>query len=156
MVVVGYGASRPFHFTSFCYVLNLIFGFGFVIIWIIEIFCEHWYYSKRMPSAFVSKSLLTNSSIINSFSDGCITPSRYYSVTFWYYLFIFQLSIINPTTLSNQWHSAGGNNQPHTHTFSFLTIYIDMVSFISNRIESNQLIRRQQHHHNSIIDWWAK
>ena len=59
----------------FILVLNLIFGFGFVISWSKEIFCDHWFYSKGMLSAFVSKSLLTNSSVINFFSDVCITLS---------------------------------------------------------------------------------
>ena len=58
-----------FIFTSFCYVLKLIFGFRFVFSWRIEIFCEHCYYSKQMLSTFVIKYLLTNSSIIDYFSD---------------------------------------------------------------------------------------
>ena len=75
MGVVGNGGNLPFYFTSFCQALNLIFGFGLVISLSVEIFCEHWFYSKGMQSAFVSKSLLTNSSFIDSFSDVCTTPS---------------------------------------------------------------------------------
>ena len=87
-----------FCFTSFCYVLNLIFGFGFVISLSIEIVCEHWYYSKRMRFAFVSKSLLLNSSVINSFSNGCITPYHcgiIHSFSGWVSLWL--ISIAYPT-----------------------------------------------------------
>ena len=49
-------------------------------------------------------------------------------------LFIhFWFNIINPKMLSLQWHSAGGNNQPLTNTFSFMNI--DSVCFISNPID---------------------
>ena len=64
---------------------NIIFGFSLRR----EIFCEHWYYLKRVPSAFIVESLLTNPLSIPSPLVGSVESANH-SVTLWYYLFVFR------------------------------------------------------------------
>ena len=70
------------------YVLNWIFCFSLRR----EIFCEHWYYLKRVPSAFIVESLLTNPLSIPSPLVGSVESANH-SVMLRYYLFVFSQGV---------------------------------------------------------------
>ncbi len=122
---------------------NLIFGFGLVIRSSIEIYCEHWFYSKGMPSAFVSKSLLTNSSFIDSFSDVCTTPSPLHCGII--YSFFGSIPSIPKFILL-----AETTNHSHTHSLSWISIAF--VLFLTQLIDSTTTGTTQirRFHHQSM------
>ena len=91
-----------------------------------------------MPSAFVSKSLLTNSSFIDSFSNVCTTPSLSHWGIIYSFLVEYNQSKNVKSSLTLCWRK-----QPTTHTHILFHEYWYRLFYF----ESNQSIRWLQKQH---------
>ena len=118
--------------TTTTTITNLIFGFGLVIRSIIEIYCEHWFYSKGMPSAFVSLSLYLRIHL-SSIPSPMFAPLylRHIVVLFIHFLVQYHQSqnVKSAVTLL-----AETTNHSHTHSLSW--ILIAFVLFLTQLIDS--------------------